>query len=227
MNQLNLTDEQKQRAEAASDRAVQAEAQGAITDDPRAGFKIQINFGPNRSALKEFGALLSFYSSGKHFHGGGDDLLYVCLDRLELERRRMNPKECWKFYLDVLRKKIDGHGCGKLISSAGMGGGVAYCANCAKGVISANLVNPLFFWGTVNELAGLAAEVFHRVTDSNADVYCKYDPTDIRYTTVAQTQGSEAAHKLRGLFIYPLKNILKDAAAGATVESRFRALFCA
>jgi hypothetical protein len=191
----------------------------------KAGYKIQINFGPNRSALKEFGALLSFYGSGKHFHGGGDDLCYVCLDRLELMRRNMNPRDVWKYYLEVLKKKVEDHGCGRLITGDQIGGGVAFCNTCQKGIVAENLVNPLYFWGTTGDLATLVAEIFRRVTDDNADVYCKYDPTDIRYLTMQKEKGSEAAHRLRGMFIYPLARILQDTTSGATLDGRFKAFF--
>ncbi len=191
----------------------------------KAGYKLQINFGPDRSALKEFNAAVTFWASGKFMHGGGDDQLYLCLNRLRL--MEIKPNDSHKFYLDVIQKKIEGHGCGNLIPSESIQGPAAFCHHCQKGIVAENLVNVFYFRGTVSELSLLTAEIFRRVLDSNADIYCKYDASDIRYVTMQRDKGSEEAHRLRGLLIYPLSRILKDTSSGATLEGRFRALYCA
>jgi hypothetical protein len=194
-------------------------------DGVKAGYKLQFNFGPNRSGQKEFNAALTFWASGKFFHGGGDDQLYLCLNRLKLQE--IKPGDSHKFYLDVIQKKIEGQGCGQLIPSNNIEGGVAYCANCKRMIVGENIVNIFYFRGMVTELSILAAEIFRRVLDSNADIYCKYDPSDIRYITMQRDKGSEEAHRLRGMLIYPLGRIIKDTSSGATLEGRFRALFTA
>src|SRR6185436_8604928 len=48
--------------------------------DTRAGYKIQVNFGPGRSAIKDFKAIVTLWESGKFFHGGGDGQIYCCMD---------------------------------------------------------------------------------------------------------------------------------------------------
>jgi hypothetical protein len=191
----------------------------------KAGYKLQVNFGPNRSMQKDFTAALTFWSSGKFFHGGGDDQLYLCLNRLKLQELKADDSHL--FYLDVIQKKVDGHGCGLLIPSESINHGAAYCDNCKRMIVAENLVNVFYFKGMVEELSVLTAEIFRRTLDSNADIYCKYDPTDIRYTAMQKTKGSEEAHRLRGLLIYPLGRILKDISTGATLEGRFKALYSA
>lgn len=186
-------------------------------------YKIQINFGPGRSSLKDFNAALTFWESGNHFHGGGDGGAYLCLDRLAIEKFR--PQESYAFYVDVLKGKVEGHGCGRPIQEAAMGGGAAYCDHCKKAINALNLVNLLYFRGTTSGLADAVADIYRRGFNSDADIYCKYDATDIRYLSMHKEKGAEEAHRLRGLVIYPQGRILKDLSSGATLEGRFKALF--
>lgn len=190
-----------------------------------AGYKIQITFGPGRSTFQEFNTALTFWSSGKFFHGGGDEQLYLCLNRLAM--LPIKREDSCNFYLDVLKKKIEGQGCGRPIPGSNINNGVAFCSTCQRGIVAENLVNMLFARGTVQSLSVQVAEIFRRTFDGKADIYCKYDPSDIRYITMQKTQGSEAAHRLRGMLIYPLDRIIKDTSAGASLENRFKAMFTA
>lgn len=195
----------------------------APAEDTHGAHKIQINFGPGRSTIKDFNAAVTFWSSGKHFHGGGDGGVYICLNRLAIEAFR--PQDSLKYYVDVLKGRVEGQGCGMPISDQNMTSDTAFCPKCQKHINSMNLVSTLFFRGTTQELSGYIAEIYRRAFESNADIYCKYDPTDIRYTAMVSELGSEKAHQLRGLLIYPMGRILKDVSAGATLEGRFRAMF--
>jgi len=218
----DTTDAERYAAEAVNQALAPGQESPTILegDGIRAGYKIEVTFGPNRSSLKEYGALISLWESGKHFHGGGDSLMYFCYDCKDLE-----PKAGWKHLLATLDKKTTSDkGCGGPIPGAAMAGGMAMCPNCQKPVISERLTNPFPFWGTTPELASLVARYF-RVLKDNADVYCKYHPTDIRFTAMEQAKGLETARRLRGMFIYPLNRILKDTTAGATLEARFRSFF--
>jgi hypothetical protein len=79
---------------------------------------------------------------------------------------------------------------------------------------------------TTDQLAALVADLFRKLGD-DADIYVKYHPQDIR--SLAQTQGNELneARMKRALTIYPLANIIRETLGGATLESRFKALFTA
>lgn len=191
-------------------------------DHVRAGYKIEITFGPSRSALKEYHALVSVWESGKFFHGGGDANMYYCLDCRLLRGDGSAPK----LLLAILdgKEKKDVYGCGFPVPNAAMGGGVAFCPHCQKPINSNNLTGQLPFYGTSQDLARFVARYF-RVLKDNADIYCKYHPTDIRYKAMEEAKGLDLARRLRGMFIYPLYRILSDTAAGATLESRFRAFF--
>jgi hypothetical protein len=190
-------------------------------DGIRAGYKIEVFFGPDRSALKEYCAFISLMESGKFFHGGGDANVYYCLDCLVI-----HPNSAVKLLTAILdgKERRDTYGCGYPIINAAMGGGMACCPHCKRMVNTDYLTGQLPFRGTTQDLAKFVARYFD-VLKQNADIYCKYAPTDLRYKSMEQEKGLEVARRLRGLFIYPLHRLLADAAGGASVESRLRAFF--
>lgn len=199
-----------------------AEVKGILDGDGiRAGYKIEITFGPNRSSLKDYTALISLWESGKFFHGGGDASMYFCLDC-----RAMHPKTATKLITAILdgKETKEKFGCGYPIPGASMGGGLAICPHCQKPIDTDKLTGQVPFYGTTPDLAAFVARYFE-VLKHNADIYCKYHMTDIRYKAMEKAKGLELARRLRGLFIYPVGRILKDTAAGATLDSRFRAFF--
>jgi hypothetical protein len=71
-------------------------------------------------------------------------------------------------------------------------------------------------------LAKELTKIFHSL-GGNADVYLKFHKTDVRYLALERDKGPDVARRLKGLAIYPLRNILKDTAAGADLTSRFKA----
>jgi hypothetical protein len=193
-----------------------------LESDIRAGFKIEITFGPDRSALKEYYALISLWESGKFFHGGGDANMYWCLDC-----RVLQPGTATKLITAILdgKEPKDRFGCAHPIPNSSMGGGLALCPRCQKPINSDNLTGQVPFFGTTQDLAKFCARYFQVFADKGGDIYCKYHPTDIRYKAMEQAKGLEIARRLRGMFIYPYKNILKDTLVGASLENRFLAFF--
>lgn len=193
--------------------------------DVRAAHKIQVNFGPGRSALKDFKALVTIWESGKHFHGGGDAHMYTCMDHRVFNNDSTTPPSALPLLRSMMKERTE-WGCGNPITDADMRGPVALCPSC-KGMIPTKfLTGQIPFYGSAGELAEMVTIIFHKLRD-DADVYCKYDRTDIRYETQKAKQGLEKAQQLRGLFIYPLYRLLQDIGAGASIEGRFKAFFLA
>ena len=190
-------------------------------DGIRAGYKIEVLFGPDRSVLKEYYAFISLMESGKFLHGGGDSCVYFCLDR-----RVLGPASAALLLTSILdgKESRDKYGCGYPIIDASMGGGIAHCPNCERMMQTDYLTGQLPFYGTTQRLAKFVARYFD-VLKHNADIYCKYHWTDIRYKSMEQGKGLDTARRLRGMFIYPLSRLLADTAGGASVESRLRAFF--
>jgi hypothetical protein len=165
----------------------------------RAKYKIEVMFGPNRTSNGPNAVCIQAFESGKRFHGGGDDLMYWCKD--------VNSDS----------------GCWSPITGDRIAGGVAFCFNCGR-LNAERLTCQRFMNVTTQTLADHVAKIWRQL-ESSADIYCKYNKDDFRYIAIEKKRGSEEARRLRGLFIYPLKNILKDTAAGASVEGRFASFF--
>lgn len=193
--------------------------------DVRAAHKIQINFGPGRSGLKDFKALISLWESGKHFHGGGDAHMYTCLDHRIFENDSTTPPSALPLFRQLAKERLD-IGCGNPITDADIRGPVAMCPQCKNLIPCVYLLGQIPFYGAAHELAELVAILFHKLRD-DADIYCKYDRSDIRFEMQKSRFGLEKAQQLRGLFIYPLYRILKDIGSGASLEGRFKAFFLA
>jgi hypothetical protein len=197
-----------------------------LEEKARAKYKIEIHFGPNRTVQGPNLCLILLYRSGTFFHGGGDDLAYWCLDCRVLGK--INPKEAWKFFLHEKNKSKEDrvNGCTNIITAESMKNGVGFCPTCGKAIDSKFLTGQLPFYGTTRELSSFVSTLF-RSLENSADIYCKFSRDDIRYTVIEKKLGSEDARRLRGLFIYPLPNLLKETAAGASLEDRFWAFFTA
>lgn len=193
--------------------------------DVRASHKIQINFGPGRSGLRDFKALLTLWESGKHFHGGGDALMYTCLDHRIFENNSTAPETALPVFRRLAKERLD-RGCGHPITDADIRGPVALCPGCKNMMPTDYLLGQIPFYGSAQDLAELTAIIFHKLRD-DADIYCKYDRTDIRFEMQKSRYGLDKAQQLRGLFIYPMGRIMKDVSAGASLEGRFKAFFLA
>lgn len=193
--------------------------------DVRAGHKIQINFGPGRSASKDFKALVTLWESGKFFHGGGDGQIYTCMDHRVFNNNSTTAPSALPLMRRMAKERTD-WGCGSPITGADIRGPVARCPGCKNLIQIDFLTGQMPFNGSAGELAELVTIIFRKLRQ-DADIYCKYDRTDIRYEMQKARDGVEKAHQLRGLFIYPLFRILQDVGAGATLEGRFKAFFLA
>lgn len=169
-----------------------------------AGYKIEVQFGPSRTPNGPNTAVIQIWESGSRFDGGGDDKMYWCKD--------------------VRQDKTDG--CWGPIPPGAMRSGVAYCPTCAAVIQTKYLTGERFVKLSTMALSSLV-EVLFLALKSNADIYCKYHPTDMRYIATRDSQGLEDARRLRGLFIYPLKNILRDTISGTSIHNRFRAFLSA
>lgn len=184
-----------------------------LKKDIRARFKIEVKYvnerkvdgtelarsinGPNLCGV-------TIWESGKRLNGGGDDKMYWCMDN--------RP----------------GHndGCGGYIPSSNIRGAVAICPHCNKAVNAKYLTDMLVFKLSTKKLAAKLAQIFYKL-DGSADIYCKYDKTDMRTQAMGRDRGWDVANRLRGMHIYPLKNILKDTGHGSDLAGRIYAFLTA
>ena len=209
--------------------AVAAKQRPKVAEDLRAKYKIEIHFGKDRSGSNlrsSVGAIL-IWESGRRFHGGGDDKMY------------------WCGYPD----------CDRPIKTELFGFFHVVCPSCKRECFLANVDRDTIIqqakkegksWEALTRMPTVTGEKLFRLPpnklakelerhwrnlDCHADIYVKYHPSDIRYRALEENAKTpdqlEKARRLRGLMIYPLKNILKDTVGGASVQKRFYALVTA
>ncbi len=166
----------------------------------RAKFKLEIKFRQDRKSFGYNAISWQAYESGKHLHGGGDELIYWCI-----------------------AKRGDG-GCGAYITGNNIIQGVALCTNCKRQINAEMLTANFVINMSIKKLADESAKLWTKL-DGSADLYCKFSREDIRYKIMEEKVGADRARELQGLLIYPLANIIKDTAAGASLSSRFEAFF--
>ena len=183
----------------------------------RAKYKIEVHFGKNRTATGPNVAAVSAYESGARLNGEGDEMMYICSERdrgLELGSSKPKVRD------HAVERGTEG--CGAFIPGSRLRGGFAMCDACKRVIRADALTNMILVSLPTERLALLVAEWFRKL-DSDCDIYLKYHPTDIRYQAMENAEGLDKARMLRGLSIYPLANIIKDTAAGATLDVRFAA----
>lgn len=191
---------------AAAERARKMPGEGTVTTsgEIRAKYKIEVRFGPGRTTNGPNVCMVQIWESGKRFHGGGDDKMYWC-------------------------KNVDNNsdeGCGKHIASSFIRNGIAICPHCKRAINAKLLTGEIIYKNSTKDLAVRLAALWHSL-EGSADIYCKYDQTDIRYKAMEAAKGLETARKLRGMHIYPLKNLIKDTSNGAELSGRIVAFLTA
>lgn len=210
----------------------------------RAKYKIEIQFDKNRSTsvFKMGTALIMVWESGRRFHGGGDQRMMFCGywpgqgfngseecgKPIKDENFSINHLVCphchREQFLDPQVKK-------RHIQLAIQNG------QDASGLEHMPVANPMLLAKLgPKSLAVFVSKIFKDL-GANADIYVKYHPEDIRGYDIPDAKKDDVYEKARrartekkenrGIVIYPLENIIKDTMAGASIESRFQALFLA
>lgn len=196
-----LADPNMRAAVARAQRTSQVSTEDAqkrlgLVPEIRARFKIEVMFEANRTTLGPNLLGIQLWESGKRFHGGGDELIYWCKDT-ESEA-----------------------GCGLPIPADFVKANVGFCPSCNRGVALEKAAHMRVLRVPTRKLSEELVKIF-RSLNSNADIYLKYHKTDIRYLAMEKAKGPNVARRLKGMHIYPLKNILRDTVSGADLANRF------
>lgn len=189
-----------------------------------AKYKIEVMVGPDRSSFKDFKSLISIHESGKHFHGGGDSGMYVCMDHRLFEKDNTTPPSALPL-LRRMRKERTEWGCGATISSKVIAGPLANCPGCGNLIAVENLTGQIPYFGSIIGLVELIGIMFDKL-GGNSDIYLKHIKYDIRYDATAPSSEFRKVEKARSSIeksIYPLYRILKDTASGTTMPSLIKA----
>ena len=187
-----------------------------LNNKSKAKYKIEVHFGKGRTTSGPNVGAISVYESGNRLDGEGDELMYMCSERdkgLALNAPGVKDREIVK----------GESGCGGFIPGGLLKTGFAACPHCENIVVAENLTSVVLFNLTTDALAEKLVKWFNQL-EFNADIYLKYHPTDIRHAALVSAYGLDKGRMLRGLTIYPLKNIIKDTSNGSSLKKRFIAL---
>lgn len=191
------------RRTAGKTHAQVAHEQG-VKPEISAKYKIEVTFTHSRKPSGDNSCGIQVWESGRKFHGGGDDLMFVCKDITEPDPRKQQ-------------------GCGNFVSSDDVKNGMAYCRKCQKAMFARKMGRMYTIPNRpLMHIADMLV-VFFRQLGSNADIYLKFHKTDIRYIAMEKAYGTKKASDLKGMHYYALKNIIKDTSAGADLGNRFLA----
>lgn len=183
-------------AQKTRDEITKQGAEAGLKDPLKAKFKIEVTFAPQRTITGPNLLGIQIWESGKRLNGGGDDLSFWC--------QNLKAKE----------------GCWGVITSDNIRGGIAVCPHCQKMVNAALLTNMKIGRITMKALSELLEKTFRQLGHS-ADIYLKYDKQDIRVLAMERQKGKDVARRLKGMHIFPLRNIIKDSANGAGLAKLF------
>jgi len=207
----------KKADEILSQRINEAAEEESKKKKEKAKYKIQISFVSDRKLHDACSYTISFWESGLRMHGGGDEMMFIC-------RRHEDAPKVIPLEVAGPKANVGPRGCGMLIPGglAEMSG-IIVCPHCQTAHRTDQIGDSVFYKTPISSAAKVLAEWWRKL-DRNADIYVKFSPTDPRTKLMMQSEGFRRARELKGLTIYPLKNIIRDTVGGSTLESRFEAL---
>lgn len=175
-----------------------------LAEQQKAKYKLELFFGEERSLHKAVPGILSFWESGTKLHGGGDAKIYFCPGK-QLKLSNCEAPIPFEF-----------NAYGHLV-----------CPACKQAWQGEQVIGEIMGRHTMRQWADVLFLYFQRL-GGNCDIYLKHAPNDIRSLAAAEQErqrGGEllARARKRGLYIYPLKNIMTDTAHGADLLGRFYA----
>lgn len=179
----------------------------------KAKYKLELTFGDDRSMRRPIPGFITAWTNGGFMHGGGDEAVYFCPN--EIDEGSGNK-----------------HYCGSPIDLKLVGRYVAVCPSCRRPINPKELAGQVFFRLTIDGWAEMLTKVFHRL-ECNADLRVQHLKGDLRRATQEEMEKDHRGDRLNKVregfsaVAYPLKNILKDTAAGSTIQARFRAFLLA
>jgi hypothetical protein len=170
-----------------------------------AKYKIELLVGKDWAPSKPSPGALSFWESGSKFHGGGDAIMHICPGA-----------------------QLKNNGCEAFIPDSGHGYGYLVCPECHSLWKGEQVSGQILARLDAVKWTQVILRYLYRL-ELNADVRIKYHPEDIRSAALREQQSQRMgedlgrARRRRAVRIYPLRNIIKDTSAGASLESRILA----
>lgn len=173
-----------------------------------AKYKLEVMFSHRHTARAPTPGTVTWWESGTKLHGGGDAKMYLC--------DNSDPSVA--------------PGCKRFIPDVSLGLSRIVCPHCRRLWKPEHLVGEIFYRLPLEKWADVLLDWYTRL-EMRTDIRIKYGRMSIR-----DAQTVEAERKLRGelldkarsfdqrsVYIYSLKNIIKDTSAGADLRGRILA----
>jgi hypothetical protein len=201
--------------EAAAVEARKSELDKLLEREQLAKYKLEVMFSHRHTMRAPTPGTVTWWESGTKLHGGGDAKLYLCDNSV--------PR-------DYNGRNLEGAGCRQFIPESAHGLSRIVCPNCMRMWAPEHLVGEIFYRLPIEKWADVLLDWYQRL-EMRADIRIKYARMSIK-----GAQEREAEKKLQGdllnkarsfeqrsVYIYPLKNIIKDTSAGADLRGRILA----
>jgi hypothetical protein len=179
-----------------------------LAEEQKAKYKVEILFAHTRRLHGLSAGSVSIWESGTKLHGGGDTKAYWCPG-----------------------KELRVNHCTGIIPDASNGFGHLVCPDCQTVWKGEQVIGEIFYKLDNRKWAEVLLRHYVHL-GHNADIYCKYPLEDLRIASEAEQNKQLFGEKLtkarrRKTYIYPLKNLIQDTAAGADLLERFHAFLTA
>lgn len=177
--------------------------------DQPAKFLLDIYFNEERSLHHPFSGFLMAWTNGGFAHGGGDEKVYFCPQVVEGK--------------DGMKKRCAAPMPPNLIQHK-----FGVCLSCKRPSPDKNFVGEVYFKLPIESWAPVIQRYFFRL-ECNADIRLGIMRGDLRAATeeeqVRDLRGEklEKVRRDREWVRYALKDLIRDGASGATLESRINA----
>lgn len=177
-----------------------------------AKYKLEVMFSHRHTGRAPTPGTVTWWESGNKLHGGGDSKMYLC------DNVSGHPE-------------LDGRGCKALIPDSANGLQFVVCPNCGHLWNPEYMVGEVFYRLSLQKWVDVLLMWYQRL-EMRADIRVKYMRMGIREAQAGMKDpriGGDLLRKSRTIeqrlvYIYPLKNIIKDTSAGADLSGRISAL---
>ena len=177
-----------------------------------AKYKLEVMFSHRHTGRAPTPGTVTWWESATKLHGGGDAKLYMCDNGSDFP-------------------ELEGTGCKGVIPDNASGLNFVVCPHCGKLWKPEQMVGEVFYRLPLEKWADVLLAWYQKL-EMRADIRIKYARMSVR-----DAQRQEEERGLRGellnkarsieqrsVYIYPLKNIIRDTSAGADLRGRILAM---
>lgn len=177
-------------------------------DTLKSKFVLDVLFNDERSHFRPFSGFIMAFTNGGALHGGGDEKVYFCPQKVE---RNGQTALCFAPIPPNLIKH-----------------GVGVCLACKRPSADKNFVGEILFKLPMDSWPKVLERYFYRL-ECNADIRIGIFKDDLRDAAAqeqARSMHGDVLNKVRRereWVRYKLADLVKDGTAGATLQGRLRA----